>query len=246
MRALFLRGLTREKGHWNGLPEAYSKETGIPTFSIDLPGAGEFFTMNSPFFLDDYVEFLREKIKERSADQTPLLLIGISMGGMIALRWSILYPKEVHAVCTINTSAKNLSKSNERFNLKEWKKLLSILLSQTAEKKEALILDLTTNLISLEEKRSIQKKFTLIQKEHPVSKRSSLAQLYAAQQFSIDEIPLVPVKVIYSKGDKLVQGECSEKLAQFLKASLAVHPHAGHDLPLDDPHWLLSELAKIP
>lgn len=242
MRALFLRGLTREIAHWRGLPELFFEKTKIPVLSLDLPGAGMFHEMTSPRDLDSYVEFLRQKVSKGD----PLILIGISMGGMIALRWSLLYPDEVCMVFTINSSAKNLSGPLKRFNLKEWRVLLEILLTKTVEKKEGLILNLTTNKLDAQKKAEIQKIFVRIQSERPVSVVSSLNQLYVASTFRITQRPKVPVTVIYSKGDRLVDSSCSEELIRFLGAKKAVHPDAGHDLPLDDPQWLLSELAKIP
>ncbi len=242
MRALFLRGLTREIGHWDGLPEAFFEKTNIPVLSLDLPGAGVFHQMTSPRDLDSYVEFLRERVQKGG----PLILIGISMGGMIALRWSLLYPEEVQTVFLINSSAKNLSKPKERFNFKEWRVLLKILLTRSVAKKEELILSLTTNKLSAEKKVAVTKRFVSIQSQRPVSMRSSINQLYAANTFRISSRPKIPVTVIYSKGDRLVHPSCSEKLVELLGASRAVHPDAGHDLPLDDPQWLLSQLAKLP
>lgn len=152
MRALFLRGLTRETAHWDGLPEAFFEKTKIPVIALDLPGAGMFHQLTSPKKLDEYVEFLRSKIEKGS----PLVLIGISMGGMIALRWSLLYPHEIHCVFTINSSAKNLSSPNKRFNLSHWRVLLKILLTKSVEKKEGLILNLTTNKLSDEKKAQLK------------------------------------------------------------------------------------------
>lgn len=241
MRALFLRGLTREINHWNGLPEKFSSKTGIPVLALDLPGAGMFHQMTSPKKLDLYVEFLRAKIEKGS----PLVLIGISMGGMIALRWATLYPHEVERVFIINSSASNLSSARERFNLSEWRVLLNILLTASAEKKERLILNLTTNKLNESEKEKIANFFVEVQRKHPVSIVSSLNQLWAASKFELFYPPKVPVVVIGAQGDRLVSPSCSKKLSEVLKAPLEVHPDAGHDLPLDAPDWLLSVLAKF-
>ncbi len=241
MRALFLRGLTREINHWHGFPEKFSKATGIPVLTLDLPGAGMFHQMTSPKKLDLYVEFLRSKIEKGS----PLVLIGISMGGMIALRWATLYPHEVGKIFIINSSATNLSSAKERFNLSEWRVLLNILLTKSAEKKENLILNLTTNKLSEADKIKAAAFFVEVQKKHPVSIISSLNQLWAASKFELFYPPKSPVVVISALGDRLVDPTCSKKLSEVLKAPLEVHPDAGHDLPLDDPQWLLSVLAKF-
>ncbi len=241
MRALFLRGLTREINHWNGLPEKFHKETGIPVLTLDLPGAGVFHQMTSPTKIDLYVEFLRQKIEKGS----PLVLIGISMGGMIGLRWAELYPHEVSRVFVINSSATNLSTKKERFNLSEWRVLLNILLTSSVLKKEKLILNLTTNILDEPTKEKVAGIFVEVQKKHPVSLVSSLNQLWAASKFEIYFPPKSPVVVISALGDRLVDPKCSKRLAEVLKAPLEIHPDAGHDLPLDAPNWLLSVFAKF-
>jgi pimeloyl-ACP methyl ester carboxylesterase len=240
MRALFLRGLTREIRHWDGLPEKFQALTGIPVITLDLPGAGENAALTSPTNINHYVEFLRKHLPKGE----PITLIGISMGGMIALRWAELYPGEVHKVFTINSSANNLSTPNERFNLSHWRVLLKVLMTNDLENKEKLILSITTNLITDQKKEELGKYFKQVQLEHPVSKRSSLNQLFAGRSFQVFRKSEVPTHVIYSLGDRLVHSSCSKKLADVLKAQTHIHPDAGHDIPLDAPEWLLSVLAN--
>jgi hypothetical protein len=42
----------------------------------------------------------------------------------------------------------------------------------------------------------------------------------------------------------LVDPRCSQTLADCWNLPLAVHPVAGHDLPLDDGSWVLEEIAR--
>lgn len=240
VRALFLRGLTREIRHWDGLPEKFQAMTGAKVITLDLPGAGENASLTSPTNINHYVEFLRKHLPKGE----PITLIGISMGGMIALRWAEIYPGEVHKVFTINSSANNLSTPNERFNLSHWRVLLKVLLSSDLENKEKLILSLTTNLLSDQKKQELGKFFKQVQLDHPVSIKSSLNQLLAARKFQVFKKSEVETHVIYSEGDRLVAPSCSKKLGDVLKAQTHIHPDAGHDLPLDAPEWLLSVLAN--
>ena len=240
MNVLFIRGLTRESRHWRGFEKKFQLEN--PThhiYSIDVPGAGEFNHLTSSRKIDDYVHFLRLKLEEKYTEG-PAVLIGISMGGMIALRWGELYPSEVEKVFVINTSASNLSKKSERFNLMEFKTILSILISRNLKKKEALTLKLTTNKFIITD--DVLEEFVLIQKTRPVSLKSGLNQLWAASKFTIHHPLKIPLKIISSLKDNLVAPICSQELAEKLKAEIVTHPDAGHDLPLDDPDWLLSVL----
>jgi pimeloyl-ACP methyl ester carboxylesterase len=240
MRALFLRGLTREIRHWDGLPEKFQSLTNIPVITLDLPGAGVNAHLTSPKNINEYVEFLRQHMPQGG----PIVLIGISMGGMIALRWAEMYPLEIQSVFMINSSAKNLSKASERFNLGHWPTLLKILMSRSHQNKEKLILDITANKLSSERRLELSHKFEKIQLEYPVSNLSKLNQILAARAFQVVNKVTVPVHIIYSLGDRLVDPSCSKKLTDVLKAKTHIHPDAGHDLPLDDPQWLLSVLAN--
>jgi pimeloyl-ACP methyl ester carboxylesterase len=52
----------------------------------------------------------------------------------------------------------------------------------------------------------------------------------------------MPVLVLASAMDALVDPLCSRHLAAEWKTSLAVHPDAGHDLPLDDAAWVARQV----
>ena len=52
----------------------------------------------------------------------------------------------------------------------------------------------------------------------------------------------VPILLLASLGDRLVSPRCSERIARAWNAPLRMRPDAGHDLPLDDPDWVLGQL----
>jgi pimeloyl-ACP methyl ester carboxylesterase len=54
----------------------------------------------------------------------------------------------------------------------------------------------------------------------------------------------VPVLVLASAGDRLVDPGCSRSLAKAWKLPIAVHPTAGHDLALDDGPWVAAEVKR--
>jgi hypothetical protein len=41
--------------------------------------------------------------------------------------------------------------------------------------------------------------------------------------------------------DVLVSPQCSATLAHRWQVELRIHPDAGHDLPLDDPAWVIQQ-----
>jgi len=48
--------------------------------------------------------------------------------------------------------------------------------------------------------------------------------------------------VLAGAGDRLVDPRCSLAIARRWHCPLALHPEAGHDLPLDDGAWVAREV----
>ena len=77
-------------------------------------------------------------------------------------------------------------------------------------------------------------------RSRPMTKANVLRQLRAAAAFRAPEAPPgMPVLVLASTRDGLVNPACSIRMADAWHAELALHPTAGHDLPLDDPQWVV-------
>jgi pimeloyl-[acyl-carrier protein] methyl ester esterase len=213
--------------------------------SIDLPGAGNFFELTSPLKFDDYIYFLREKLSHKKTNEKTIL-IGISMGGMIALRWAQLFPDEITQVFVINSSAGKLSSPFDRFNLGEIKEILGAVTSKTLIEKERNVLRLTTAKCEITDE--LLNEFVQIKKSAPVRVLSSFNQIAAAFTFNIDKKFKLSkdIKVVILSGlkDKLVNPRCSEAIASKLKAHIFTHLEAGHDLSLDDPEWILEKINQ--
>jgi hypothetical protein len=80
-----------------------------------------------------------------------------------------------------------------------------------------------------------------------VSRRNALLQLWAAARYRAPRArPLERLLLLASVGDGLVDTRCSLKLASIWDATIAVHPAAGHDLPLDDEAWVLAQICQWP
>jgi pimeloyl-[acyl-carrier protein] methyl ester esterase len=246
MNVLFIRGLTREKRHWRGLEQKLQiMRPDLLVHSIDLPGAGTFFQQTSPIKFDDYIYFLREKLSHQKKEGKTKL-IGISMGGMIALRWAQLFPDEISQLFIINSSAGKLSNPFDRFNLGEIKEILGAVTSKTLNEKEKNVLKLTTAKCEITDE--LLNDFVQIKISAPVSIISSFNQIAAAFTFTLDKnFKLhsgIEVVVMSGLKDKLVNPKCSEAIALKLNAQLFVHEKAGHDLSLDDPEWFLEKINQ--
>ena len=54
----------------------------------------------------------------------------------------------------------------------------------------------------------------------------------------------VPLLVLCSDTDRLVQASCSHAIAQHYGGTLACHPTAGHDITCDAPEWVADQIVK--
>jgi pimeloyl-ACP methyl ester carboxylesterase len=239
---VLLRGWTREKRHWREFPAMLGKETAGDVIAIDLPGAGTECSRESPLNVRDIMEDVRKRLKRGSLPQKAIV-VGISMGGMVALDWASAYPEDFSGIVLINSSLANLSKAWERLRFKNLPAMVRLSRLKNPEEMEDGILRLTSSLTD-EMRGVVAREFSLLAKESPVHRMTLLRQLVAAMRFSPRSWPRCPALVISSRHDRLVSSRCSERLAARLKASVSIHPSAGHDLPLDDPQWLSTEMAN--
>jgi pimeloyl-ACP methyl ester carboxylesterase len=68
-------------------------------------------------------------------------------------------------------------------------------------------------------------------------------QLFAAARFKgLERRPDVPVLLLNGLGDRFVDPSCSTVLHDKFNWPLERHAWGGHDLPWDDPEWVLSKI----
>ncbi|TQV87151.1 alpha/beta fold hydrolase [Aliikangiella coralliicola] len=240
MRFILLRGLGRDQLHWTPLLNAMKKN--FPGASIetpDLPGAGILFKENSPLKIQQYIPFLE---KQLDANDEPATLIGLSLGGMIALKWAEKSPEKFNQLILINSSSR-LNFFYQRlkvFNAIRYPGVIAL----NKKTKETATYKLTCNTRPVDEE-TIER-WTKIQQQHPVKAINQLRQLIAALCYSLPpENQLPPVHILYSKADRLVSPQCSRKLVQYYGATSDSHDWGGHDLSEDVPEWVAQKLAEL-
>lgn len=82
---VLLHGLRASSSLWRRQVEALTA-TGHPVLTPDFPGHGVW--RGRPFTLHDAVATIEEAARELSADGTPVLLVGQSLGGYVGLHWA--------------------------------------------------------------------------------------------------------------------------------------------------------------
>jgi pimeloyl-ACP methyl ester carboxylesterase len=240
---ILLRGLTREIGHWGGFPARLRAE--LPEQSvvaIDLPGAGALHWLPSPMSIRAIAGHCRDQARSLGL-VPPYGLVGLSLGAMVAAAWSEAWPEEVAAAALINTSLGSLCPPWQRLRPRNYAALMRLLLPANDRQRETIIFRLTSN--RPEQAHSVIRDWTDLRHRHPVSAGNALRQLWASVRYR----PAAPpngarLLVLASLGDRLVDPDCSRRLAQAWHADYAEHPTAGHDLPLDDGDWVAGQIGR--
>jgi len=241
---LLLRGLGRDSRHWGDFPERLSRRIGAPMHGIDLPGNGALYQRRSPARVDALVEACRTQAIA-SLLPPPYRVVAISLGGMLAVDWAIRHPGEIDHAVLINTSLRPHAPWHRRLQPRHLRALITALCADDPTRWERLIMALTSNVWPSDRPRSaaLLQQWIDWHRQCPPTRGNLLRQLIAASRFAAPERPDCPLLLLGSAADRLVSVECSRRLAAAWPVPYREHPTAGHDLPLDDPDWLIDAIV---
>ena len=238
MKWLLLRGLVREQRHWGDFKNNFETDLrkadpSAEGYTIDFAGFGTEAHRRSPFTIAKIVQDTRERWLKYGGGEWGLF--AMSLGGMVALEWCSQFPEDFKKLVLVNSSVNRLSPFYHRMKPSNYKTVFSFLAKESMLEREEKMLKMTTNLTdhALRRRAEHQASFAL-----PVKNVDSFAQLMAALRFRPPQKIKVPILVLSSLGDQLVDSSCSEAIAQYYGAQILKHPTANHDLPLDAPEWV--------
>jgi pimeloyl-ACP methyl ester carboxylesterase len=242
---VFLRGLTREARHWGDFPvrfqAAFAGELDAADIVCpDLPGNGRLHAAVSPISIDAMVESCRATLKAQGRPP-PYHLLALSLGGMVALAWAARHAEECRAAVLISTSVRPYCTLLERLRPQAWSTLLRLLPARGIARERA-ILELTSARAS--ESQSLLPIWADYARESPVTRLGAMRQLLAAARFAMPQRPAVPLLILAGAADRMVHPDCSRRLARIWQADFALHPGAGHDVPLDAGEWVAREVRR--
>jgi pimeloyl-ACP methyl ester carboxylesterase len=238
---IFLRGWAREAGHWGSFIAQFERALpGSRVVALDLPGGGALHRERSQMRIDEMAQHARAQLRARGI-APPYHLMALSMGGMVAATWAASHPREVAAMVLINTSMRPFSRFYDRLRPANYAALARLALGRpTARRLEQEILRMTSNRPGDE----VLAHWLALREASPVSRANAVRQLVAAARYRAPlSRPPVPALVLASEHDRLVSVACSQALARQWQYPLRVHPFAGHDLPLDDAPWVVSQVS---
>lgn len=249
-RWLLLRGLGRQRGHWFEFPRLLEAALGVEALALDLPGSGTRRHERSPGSIPAIARALLAKLQDSTpatpgnpaASELPHGVIGISLGAMVALSLAEQWPSAISHVVVINTSSR-LSFGHQRLRPRAALALLraSCLGAGEVEARERLLYALTTSGSEPDIARWARDAAQLAERAPP-RRRTLLAQLLAAGTFRAPDRLEQPLLVLSGARDRLVSPGCSSALARRLGGAQRCHPTAGHDLPLEQPRWVIEQL----
>ena len=242
---VLLRGLAREAAHWLDFPDQLQTRLQLlwgdnyQLHLVDFPGCGKYFQQNALASVADMTEFARNEITETKPGTDPLYLLGISMGGMVALDWAQRYPRAVNGLVLINSSAGN-HPLWWRLRPAAWPTMVRALLTSSQAREAGVLKTVSNNAADYAHN---LKQWLAIQQQRPVSRATIITMLRAAAHFRPRSTCAPAGLVLASEHDRMVSVRASEAIARQFHWPINKHPSAGHDLPMDDPHWVATEIA---
>lgn len=237
---LLLRGLARQSEHWGAFPDQLAAALpGDCVHTLDLPGTGIHGNEMSP----NSIPAISERVQAYSSElPRPLTLVGLSLGGMVALDWACRQPQDIAGVVAINSSS-GWSPLWHRLQPDRWARVLRLLADPSIDRREAAILSLTSNL---DHPPNLLEHWRDLHRRLPVTRQTALRQIRAAARYRPpSKKPDMPTLLLASRADRMVSSRCSEKLADLWGCELEEHPWAGHDLPLDDSEWVVARMVEF-
>ncbi len=240
---VLLRGLARWSDHWLGFDEALAAR-GLKVITIDNRGFGR----SSAASIDELtVSFMAEDVAGVITKEAPsgAHILGVSLGGMIAISLAAFKPQLVRSLVIINSSvgSSGLRRLSGRAIL-----TLLVLLSRSKKGHMKLADVLLGDKTVAERRLEFAQRWQAIDSISTISMKSLLAQLMAAKKFNgQSELAAIrcPVRVVKGNADRFVDPSNSDFIHKSIRGSeLIVHADAGHELVFDDPDWILAKISE--
>ncbi len=241
---VLLRGLIREQRHWEEFPRLLQQANPDKQIvTVDVAGNGERFRETSPTSIRGMMESVRRRLQQQGY-AAPYHLIAISMGAMIGLEWLVEHPRELESAVLMNTSLRAFNPFYERLNPENYPLMGKSLITRDLVQRERNILAITSNLRPDHD--TIAERWAGYARERPIAKTNALRQLAAAARYKAPRhAPHNRILVLNGGGDRLVDPECSMRLARHWQLPFLRHPDAGHDLTLDAADWVTEQASEF-
>jgi len=242
---VLLRGLMREARHWGRFPILFQNALGAQhVVTPDFPGNGSLHAQTSAASVAEMAHYCHTQLRQLGY-APPYHVLALSLGAMVAVAWSELYPAEIERMVLINTSMAPYNPFYHRLRPTNYPALIRLLLYRSAVRRERLILGLTSTQGDTPRQQAILEQWIAYARECPVTRANILRQLQAALCYrAAPTAPPTPMLLLAGQQDQLVNVKCSLSLAKDWRCVIRLHPTAGHDLPLDDGVWVTQQVRE--
>ena len=240
---VLLRGLGRDARHWGDFPQRLASATGSRVHCLDLPGNGARHLQASLPTVEAMADWCHAELARLDLDRT-VAVCALSLGAMVAVAWASRHPGDLARAVLVNTILRPFHPPHWRMRPASFLGLLRHALQPGGgDRLEAEILRLTSRRCGASAE--VLADWCRWRREQPAMLRNVLVQLRAAARYRAPAVaPTRRILLLSGGGDALVDPRCSQTLAQHWQLPLAVQREAGHDLPLDDPDWVLARIAE--
>lgn len=234
---LFIHGLGSSTSGWGNQVPAFSKNYRVITF--DVRGHGQSDKPRGPYsitmFAEDAVALMD------SLQITPAHVVGISMGGAIALQLAVDYPEKVKSLAVVNMTSELLIQTfKERFEF--WMRTAIVRLLGMRKMGEVL----AKRLFPKPEQEELRRVFPEMWAEN--DKRAYLASLNALVGWSVTErlgSIRCPTLVITADEDYTPVSAKEAYVTKIPKAKLLVIDDSRHATPIDQSERFNAELSRF-
>lgn len=240
---VLLRGLARWSDHWLGFDEALASH-GYKVIAIDNRGFGRSASLSVKNL---NIAQMAEDVAGVITKEAPAgaHVVGVSLGGMIAICLASLKPQLVRSLMIVNSSV-----ASSRLSRISRRALLSVgsLLIRSNKGHAKLANTLMGKETPPSRKAELAEGWKKIDFNAVVKLRQLWSQLMAARKFSghIEMAAIrCPVSVIKGGADAFVDPQNSDFIQKSIRgAQLIVHPSAGHEIVFEDPEWMTKKIME--
>ena len=242
---VMVNGLSRTKDHWVDFDKLVAKDVNVIT--LDTRGIGE---SRQAAGWNLSIEQMSDDVKSVLDDMQidSAVIMGFSLGGMVALMFGLRYPRRAHSLIVINASMGGGARS---FRL--YPQSVMGLMRAMGQGGKAFHQTLSNYVLSVktpdEMRTGAARLWEDLEKRYGRNILITVKQLLAASRFRDPNKLLnmqLPTLVIFGETDHFVPSSHSAYIfAYLIQAVLQGIPQGGHELHFDKPHELKATLLEF-